>query len=133
MHISSIASDRFKVYAVKLDEEKYDSFRLLSGRKQPSNANDRNVIISALRRISKLANSPDSLPIKVCHNISDNIWQITSGQYRILWFYDKDCVIICTHFFVKKCPKTPSTEIDRANRIRDLYFKDKNQGNLVII
>lgn len=47
------------------------------------------------------------------------------GGARILWFYDKNRIIICTHGFVKKGQKTPRREIDRAQSIRQLYLKEK--------
>lgn len=132
MQLATIVKNRFTGYAVKLNsDEGHGSFSLLSGRKQPSNKREQSAIRSALARISRLSIAPDALPEIVCHGVSDGIWQITSDRYRILWFYDEGRVIICTHFFVKKTQKTPPGEIARAKRIRDAYFKDKADGDLV--
>jgi len=132
MQLATIVKDRFTVYAVKLNsDEEHDSFSLLSGRKQPSNKREQSAIRSALARISRLSIAPDALSKTVCHAVSDDIRQITSDQFRILWFYDEGCLIICTHYFVKKTQKTPPAEIARAKRIRDAYFKEKADGDLV--
>jgi phage-related protein len=50
----------------------------------------------------------------------------TGGGVRVLWFYDKGKLIICTHGFVKKRMDTPRREIERAQRIRQIYFQQKN-------
>lgn len=49
--------------------------------------------------------------------------------YRILSFWDTEskALIITTHGFVKKTQKTPISEINRANAIRNEYFKLKNK------
>ena len=47
------------------------------------------------------------------------------GGARVLWFYDANRIIICTHGFVKKKDKTPRSEIDRAQSIRQQYLKEK--------
>ena len=46
------------------------------------------------------------------------------GGTRVLWFYDRNRIIVCTHGFVKKGPKTPRKEIDKAQAIRRLYFEE---------
>lgn len=52
-----------------------------------------------------------------------------SGFGRLLAFWDKtdnkETLVIATHGFVKKVDKVPSNEIERAERIRDKYFKNK--------
>ena len=50
------------------------------------------------------------------------------GGTRVLWFYDKDRIIICTHGFVKKSQKTPRKEIDKARIIRERYLKEKQHA-----
>lgn len=48
-------------------------------------------------------------------------------QYRLLAFWDMDgeVLVISTHGFIKKTQKTPSKEIERAQKIRKLYFNSK--------
>lgn len=49
-------------------------------------------------------------------------------SYRLLAFFDNDsqALIITTHGFIKKSQKTPQREIDKANAIRNQYFKQKH-------
>jgi phage-related protein len=62
-----------------------------------------------------------------------NIWEFRTTfltkQIRLLAFWDKtektDTLVIATHGFVKKTRKTPKTEIEKAEKIREQYFKDK--------
>ena len=48
--------------------------------------------------------------------------------YRLFAFWDSrranETLIVCTHGFEKKSDKTPSKEIDRAEKIRREYFED---------
>jgi len=132
MIISSIVCDLFQVFAVKSGQSDHDILTLFQNL-QPDNSRDSNAITSAMARLKKLAHKPDSLPSSICHNLFRDIWQLRSDTYRILWFYDKGRVIVCTHFFVKKSRKTPQEEIKRANLLREEYFKAKSEGTLKII
>ena len=93
-----------------------------------------------------------SLPIKVQEKIAYNykkiengliskelfkklddteIWEfrtLCSGNcYRLFSFWDADTetFIIATHGIVKKSQKTPKKEIEKAEKIREEYFKNK--------
>lgn len=50
-------------------------------------------------------------------------------SYRLLAFWDttEDTLIITTHGFVKKTDKTPSKEINKAEKARKLYFEQRKQ------
>lgn len=62
-----------------------------------------------------------------------DIWEfrtLYNGKcYRLLAFWDteEDTLVIATHGFVKKTPKTPSKEIHKAENIRKKYFNDKKR------
>lgn len=65
--------------------------------------------------------------------LQDEIWEFRTlynkTYYRLLAFWDKETkketVIIATHGLIKKTGKIPKSEIDRANRLRKKYFKNK--------
>jgi phage-related protein len=71
-----------------------------------------------------------SLDPKFFKKLTKEIWEFRtkyrSTQYRLLAFWDrmdnKDTLVIATHGFIKKTQKTPKSEIDRAIKIRELYF-----------
>ena len=47
--------------------------------------------------------------------------------YRLFSFWDsrdgKQTLIVCTHGILKKTNKTPKSEIEKAENIKDMYFK----------
>ncbi|WP_330376228.1 type II toxin-antitoxin system RelE/ParE family toxin [Butyrivibrio sp. AE3004] len=47
---------------------------------------------------------------------------------RILYFFDKDKIIIATNGFIKKQQKTPISEIDLAKQRRTDYHRRKEAG-----
>lgn len=47
--------------------------------------------------------------------------------YRIFCCFDEGNLVILFNAFQKKTQKTPQTEIERAKRIKDEYFKAKEQ------
>jgi len=52
-------------------------------------------------------------------------------QIRLLAFWDetdnKATLVIATHGFIKKVDNVPANEIDRAVRLRDKYFNNKQK------
>lgn len=66
--------------------------------------------------------------------VGTDIWEfrtLYNGiQYRLLSFWDADInsYVITTHGFIKKTQKTPQNEIDRAESIRDEYYKNKKSS-----
>ena len=53
------------------------------------------------------------------------------SHYRLFAFWDKtgkiDTIVISTHGIVKKTDKTPKKEIEKAEKLRLLYFEQKTQ------
>ena len=62
-----------------------------------------------------------------------NIWKFRfihkRRKYRLFAFWDKEIksYVVCTHGIVKKTDKTPQKEIDKAEKIRIEYFKQKRK------
>ena len=77
--------------------------------------------------------TPSSLAPERCHNIEDKIWQFRADDIRVLWFYDKGKMIICTHGFIKKTNKTPRKQIEKAKQKMAEYFAAKMAGQLNIL
>jgi phage-related protein len=65
--------------------------------------------------------------------LKDEIWEFRTlfnrTHYRLFAFWDKngktETVVISTHGLIKKTDKTPSGEVEKAERIRKLYFERK--------
>lgn len=82
-------------------------------------------------RVAEQTNDPELLK-----KINTDIWEFRTKffgkQIRLLVFWDKtdkqNTLVLATHEFVKKTPKTPPSEIARAERIRKKYFEDKEKN-----
>lgn len=72
---------------------------------------------------------------KFFKKLTDEIWEfrtLYSGiQYRLLSFWDKEdkteTLVFATHGIIKKTSKVDKKEIDKAERIRKTYFKNKKK------
>lgn len=63
--------------------------------------------------------------------LTKDIWEFRinfSEQYRLLafWSAEQKSVVICTHGFKKTTKKTPASQIEKANRIRQGYRDNIN-------
>ena len=62
---------------------------------------------------------------------NSEIWEFRTlynkTAYRLFAFWDKEkeTLVIATHGIIKKTQKTPSKEIEKAERIRQTYFENK--------
>ena len=80
--------------------------------------------------LTELSNDP-----KLFKKLQRDIWEFrtkASGlEFRLLAFWDKteskDTLVIATHGFIKKVDKVSANEIDRAIRLRDNYFNNKQK------
>lgn len=65
--------------------------------------------------------------------LSGEIWEFRTlykkSCFRLFAFWDKidnkDTIVISTHGIIKKTAKTPPGEIEKAERLRQLYFELK--------
>lgn len=68
---------------------------------------------------------------KILKKITREIWEFRTKyqktQVRLLAFWDPSTksLVICTHGFIKKTPKTPTAEIDKAMEIRRTYLNER--------
>lgn len=66
--------------------------------------------------------------------LTNEIWEFRTlfnkTHYRLFAFWDRtekiDTVVISTHGLIKKTNKTPKGEIEKAERLRKIYFEQKN-------
>ncbi|WP_192823329.1 type II toxin-antitoxin system RelE/ParE family toxin [Rufibacter sp. LB8] len=72
---------------------------------------------------------------KLFKKLQQDIWEFRTKyaglQIRLLAFWDKtdgkETLVIATHGFIKKVDKVPTSEIDRAVRIKNKYFDIKQK------
>lgn len=98
--------------------------------------------------LSYLASLPEKVQDKISFNISksryfmdkelfkklnDDIWEFRiryqGMTYRLLAFWDNETgnLVVATHGFIKKTPKTPPNEIARAEALKKEYFSNKHK------
>jgi phage-related protein len=66
--------------------------------------------------------------------VQNEFWEFRTffnkAYYRLLAFWDKtdktDTVVISTHGLIKKTDKISKSEIERAEKLRQKYFNEKN-------
>ena len=66
--------------------------------------------------------------------LSDNIWEFRTlynrTYFRIFAFWDrvkgKETLVLATHGLKKKTGKTPTSDLEKAERIRKKYFEQKS-------
>lgn len=85
--------------------------------------------------IWKARSTNDKELFKKLHN---EIWEFRTkynqNYYRFFAFWDKtdkrDTIVISTHGLIKKTGKIPKGEIERAEKLREKYFNERNNENL---
>ena len=55
---------------------------------------------------------------------AEGLWEFKAGAIRVIWFYERNRIIICTHSFLKKGRKTPLSEIELAQKTRSRYYAE---------
>jgi phage-related protein len=69
------------------------------------------------------------IPKKFFKHVEDGIYEIRikSGNniFRVFSFFDEGKLIILLHGFTKKTQKLPQKEIDRAVKLRRVYYESK--------
>ena len=79
---------------------------------------------------AQLTNDPE-----LFKKLNDNIWEFRTfynkTHFRIFAFWDKSqgqqTLVLSTHGLVKKTDRTPKTDLEKAERIREQYFEQKNK------
>lgn len=76
-----------------------------------------------------LLSTDDKVPRHYIKYLLDGIYElrITCGnnEFRIMFIYDGDKIVVLFNCFRKKTQKTPKNEIDKAIRLKDEYYGTK--------
>ena len=90
-----------------------------------------NEVRRKINQVLKLVETQEHIPEKFFRSIetTDGLFEIrvevTSNIYRIFCCFDKGNMIVLFHGFQKKSQKTPADQIERAERLMEEYFKEK--------
>ena len=76
-----------------------------------------------------LLKTQDRLPKKFVKLIRDGLYELrteyNSNIYRVFFIFDDGAIIVLFNGFQKKTQKTPSAEIEKALKIKEVYYGDK--------
>lgn len=79
---------------------------------------------------SKLKNR---LPKKFVKFIRDGLYELRTEYggniFRVFFIFDEGKIVVLFNGFQKKSQKTPLNEIEKALKIREAYYADKQSSN----
>lgn len=86
-----------------------------------------NKIYKVIEAIETLERVPETYlkPIKTKKGLFEARIQLGSNIWRVFCFFDKGQLVILLNGFQKKSQKTPQKEIDKASKLMDAYFEEK--------
>lgn len=80
-----------------------------------------------------LLKTQDRLPKKFVKLIRDGIYELRteygSNIYRVFFIFEEDQIVVLFNGFQKKTQKTPPNEIEKAIKIKEEYYADKQSSN----
>jgi len=69
------------------------------------------------------------MPAKFIKHIRDGLYELlleyNSNIYRVFFIFDEGQIVVLFNGFQKKTQKTPKTEIEKALKIKEAYYADK--------
>ena len=81
-----------------------------------------------------LLKTQDRLPFKFVKLIRDGIYELRTEYggniFRVFFIFDEGHIVVLFNGFQKKSQKTPINEIDKAIRIKEAYYADKQSQNI---
>ena len=82
-----------------------------------------------LKYILSLMETSDRMPVKFIKYIREGLYELrmeyNSNIYRIFFIFDDDKIVVLFNSFQKKTDKTPQKEINKALKIKEEYYGNK--------
>ena len=84
-----------------------------------------------------LLKSQDRLPKKFVKLVRDGIYELRTEYggniYRVFFIFDEGEIVVLFNGFQKKTQKTPQNEIEKAIKIKEAYYADKQSQNRCVL
>ena len=84
-----------------------------------------------IRRALSLFEVEDKMPSHYIKFIRDGIYEFRvnfgNNEFRLLFIYDGDTIVLLFNCFKKKTQKTPENEIRKAIRLKNEYYEEEQQ------
>jgi len=82
--------------------------------------------------ILSLLETEDRIPVKFIKSLRDGLYELrveyNGNIYRIFFIFDDWAIVVLFNGFQKKSQKTPSAEIEKALKIKEAYYGDKQSS-----
>ena len=89
--------------------------------------------VKKLDYIVSLLESEDRLPVKFIKFLRDGLYELRmkygGNIYRVFFIFDDGKIVVLFNGFQKKTQKTPISEIEKALKIKEEYYADKQPQN----
>ena len=73
------------------------------------------------------------MPVKFIKFIRDGLYELrmeyNGNIYRVFFIFDDGQIVVLFNGFQKKTQKTPSGEVEKALKIKESYYGDKQSQN----
>ncbi|MDE7374646.1 MAG: type II toxin-antitoxin system RelE/ParE family toxin [Odoribacter sp.] len=83
--------------------------------------------------IISLLETEDRIPAKFIKHLRDGIYELRmeyeGNIYRVFFIFDDGAIVILFNGFQKKTQKTPMAEIEKALKIKEAYYGDKQSSD----
>lgn len=80
-----------------------------------------------------LLKTQDRIPKKFVKFIRDGLYELRTeyggNTYRVFFVFDEGKIVVLFNGFQKKSQKTPQKEIEKAFKIKEAYYADKQSQN----
>lgn len=80
-----------------------------------------------------LLKTQDRLPKKFIKLIRDGLYELRTmydgNIFRVFFIFDEGKIVVLFNGFQRKTQKTPTNEIDKALKIKEAYYADKQSSN----
>lgn len=82
-----------------------------------------------IMRALLLFETEDKIPHHYIKYLRDDIYEFRvnfgNNEYRLLFIYDGDTIVVLLNCFKKKTQKTPNNEIEKAICLKKEYYEEK--------
>lgn len=82
-----------------------------------------------IRRGLLLLETEDKIPHHYIKYIRDGIYEFRvnfgNNEFRIFFIYDGETIVVLFNCFKKKTQKTPNSEIEKAIKLKNEYYENK--------
>jgi len=89
--------------------------------------------VRKLDYIISLLETEDRLPVRFIKFIRDGLYELrmeyNNNIYRVFFIFDEGQIVVLFNGFQKKSQKTPTNEIEKALKIKEAYYADKQSSN----